>query len=74
MIGTTISHFKIVDTLCQGGMGKVYLAEDPPGLDSSRSKRHAAVRFLHFQASIVRQGTEEDVRHAEVASLRLRTR
>jgi hypothetical protein len=28
MIGKTISHYRIIDRLCQGGMGEIFVAED----------------------------------------------
>ncbi len=28
MVGTTISHYQVLEKIGQGGMGEVYLAED----------------------------------------------
>ena len=50
MIGTKISHYKVLKKLGEGGMGKIYLAED------IKLKRKVALKFLSPQTIL----TEEE--------------
>ncbi len=43
MVGTTISHYKVIEKIGQGGMGEVYRAEE-----TNRS-RDVAVRIIRVK-------------------------
>ena len=62
MIGETVTHYKLLDKIGEGGMGVVYRAED------TRLGRQVAVKFLSARLSQDTNALERFQREARAAS------
>src|SRR5918995_6528145 len=62
MIGTSVSHYRIISHVGAGGMGTVYLAED------TTLKRRVALKFLHPETAGNPEAAARLLREARAAS------
>ncbi len=62
MIGKTVSHYKIIEKIGEGGMGEVYLADD------LKLERKVAIKFLPQHLTLNRESVERFEREAKAAA------
>src|SRR5678815_2673917 len=69
MLGQTVSHYRILQKLGEGGMGVVYLAED------KNLGRRVAIKFLnltdhHYRARFIREARAVSIlNHPNIATV-----
>ncbi len=62
MIGQTVSHYRILEKIGQGGMGEIYLAED------SKLERKVALKFLPRHLTADKEARERFEREAKATA------
>ena len=62
MIGRTVSHYKIIEKLGEGGMGEVYLADD------TKLKRQVAIKFLPSRITVNETDKARFLQEAQAAA------
>ncbi|MDH5706381.1 MAG: serine/threonine protein kinase, partial [Candidatus Aminicenantes bacterium] len=62
MIGKTISHYKILEKIGEGGMGEVYKAED------KKLKRTIALKFLPRELMRDQEARDRFLKEAQAAA------
>jgi serine/threonine protein kinase/Tfp pilus assembly protein PilF len=62
VIGKTISHYKVLEKIGEGGMGEVYKAED------TKLKRTIALKFLPLELMRDQEGRDRFVKEAQAAA------